>query len=99
MSKIVNPNHDYKENFVDSDGHKLWTKISTTSGIPIVLCNGGPGCCDYLDPIAALLGDAQIIHFEHRGCGRSEESDVYSIQTSIMIGIGLLNTDRGEMQV
>ena len=37
------------EQFVDSGGAKLWT-ISAGNGVPIVLCNGGPGCCDYLAP-------------------------------------------------
>jgi putative ABC transport system ATP-binding protein len=27
-----------------------------------VLCNGGPGCCDYLAPVAAILDNiAQVI--------------------------------------
>jgi len=68
--------------FVINDKFKLWTK-STGSGIPIVLCNGGPGCCDYLEPVADLFDAAQLIHFEHRGCGRSDSADSYSIQTSL----------------
>ncbi len=42
------------------------------SSHPLVLCNGSPGCCDYLAPVAAMLGDlAHVIRFEARGCGRS----------------------------
>jgi len=75
------------ETYILSDGYKLWTKLlikhGTSSGIPIVLCNGGPGCCDYLQPVADLIDDAKLIHFEHRGCGRSDSAASYSIQTSL----------------
>ena len=49
------------EQFVDSEGARLWT-ISEGNGIPVVLCNGGPGCCDYLAPVGAMFDDlAQVI--------------------------------------
>ena len=48
-----------------------------------MLCSGGPGCCDYLAPVAAMLeGLATVIRFEPRGCGRSEKVDTYSVATS-----------------
>ena len=69
--------------FVQSEGVRLWT-ITQGSGIPVVLCNGGPGCCDYLAPVAALLVDcAQIIRFEARGCGRSEAVPPYTVATCL----------------
>lgn len=75
------------EQYIDSNSFKLWTKKSgnagQASGPAIVLCNGGPGCCDYLEPVAKLFDNAETIHFEHRGCGRSDSADVYSIQTSL----------------
>lgn len=71
------------ENYINSGSYKLWTKKHGSIGMPIVLCNGGPGCCDYLEPVAELLDNTQTIHFEHRGCGRSDVSDKYSIQTSL----------------
>ena len=62
---------------------QIWT-VSTGAGFPVVLCNGGPGCCDYLEPVAKMLDDrAQIIRFEERGCGRSEAAPPYSIETSL----------------
>ena len=71
------------ELFVTSDDARLWT-IAQGSGIPIVLCNGGPGCCDYLAPVAAMLGDiAQVIRFEARGCGRSDAVPPYPIATCL----------------
>jgi proline iminopeptidase len=53
-------------------------------GIPVVLCNGGPGCCDYLAPVAAMLDDiAQMIRFEARGCGRSDLLPPYTVETCL----------------
>jgi proline iminopeptidase len=71
------------EQFVYSDGVRLWT-ISEGSGRPVVLCNGGPGCCDYLAPVAAMLDDtAQVIRFEGRGCGRSDPQPPYTVETCL----------------
>jgi len=55
------------EQFVDSEGAWLWT-ISEGKGIPVVLCNGGPGCCDYLAPVAALLESALWSCIGYHGC-------------------------------
>src|SRR5689334_18683133 len=71
------------EQIVTSEGVRLWT-ISAGSGVPVVLCNGGPGCCDYLAPVAAMLDDiAQVIRFEARGCGRSDPLPPYTIETCL----------------
>jgi proline iminopeptidase len=68
------------EQFVDSEGAQLWT-IASGSGVPIVLCNGGPGCCDYLAPVAAMLDDiAQVIRLEASGCGRSDPLPAYTVE-------------------
>jgi proline iminopeptidase len=71
------------ERFVHSQGARLWT-ISQGSGVPLVLCNGGPGCCDYLAPVAAMLDDlTQVIRFEASGCGRSDPLPAYTVQTCL----------------
>ncbi len=71
------------ERFVKTDGGRLWT-FAQSSGIPLVLCNGGPGCCDYLAPVAAMLDDiAQNIRFEARGCGRSDAVPPYTVATCL----------------
>jgi hypothetical protein len=44
------------ESFVDSDGVNIWT-TRTGGGYPVMLCNGGAGCCDYLAPVAEMLDD------------------------------------------
>lgn len=68
------------EKFVQSGSVKLWT-TSSGSGLPLLLCNGGPGLCDYLADVAAMVSDvAQVVRWEQRGCGRSDASDHYSIE-------------------
>jgi proline iminopeptidase len=71
------------ETFVPSRGGLVWT-IVEGAGVPLLLCNGGPGCCDYLEPVAHLLTDvARVIRFEQSGCGRSEENPPYDIAACV----------------
>jgi proline iminopeptidase len=72
-----------REYFVDGNGVRLWT-VQTGLGFPVMLCNGGPGCCDYLQPVAEMVDDmAHVIRFEERGCGRSESAQTYDIETCL----------------
>ena len=44
--------------------------------------NGGPGCDDYLNPVAEMIDDlCRVIRFEPRGCGRSDWDGNYDIET------------------
>lgn len=71
------------ESFASTGGVRLWTTASG-EGIPVVLCSGGPGCCDYLAPVASMLeGDARVIRFEARGCGRSDHAESYTVETCL----------------
>src|SRR5262245_46618245 len=71
------------ETIISSDGVNIWT-TSKGNGYPVMLCNGGPGCCDYLEPVAEMFGDAaRVIRFEERGCGRSAPVPPYDIKTSL----------------
>ena len=71
------------ETFAQREGIKLWT-VAHGSGIPVILCNGGPGCCDYLAPVASMLDDlAHVIRFEQRGCGRSDPAAIYTVETCL----------------
>src|SRR5918997_3734191 len=71
------------ERVVLSDGVSIWTTRGG-EGPPVMLCNGGAGCCDYLAPVAAMLDDiAQVIRFEQRGCGRSQHAPPYDIETCL----------------
>jgi proline iminopeptidase len=60
---------------------QLWS-VATGSGVPLVLFNGGPGCDDYLGPVAQLISDqCKVIRFEPRGCGRSVWDGRYDLDT------------------
>ena len=41
-----------------ADDARLWYATSGPVGDVLLLCSGGPGCGDYLGPIAALVDDA-----------------------------------------
>ena len=71
------------ESFIVSDGVRIWT-TRAGAGRPVMLCNGGAGCCDYLAPVAAMLEDvAEVFRFEQRGCGRSEHAPPYTVETCL----------------
>lgn len=71
------------ENYVNFPDGRLWS-TATGTGVPLVLCNGGPGCGDYLAPVAQLIDDiAQVIRYEQRGCGRSSATPAYDVPTFI----------------
>ena len=72
------------EALAESNGVRLWT-VSQGVGHPVMLCNGGAGCCDYLGPVAAMIDDlAKVIRFEQRGCGRSDPTPPYDVKTCVL---------------
>ncbi|MCB0629526.1 MAG: alpha/beta hydrolase [Saprospiraceae bacterium] len=71
------------ERYIQVNTTKIWTTASG-KGTPLLLCNGGPGCDDYLQPVSALLEDiCQVIRFEPRGCGRSDYDEQYHLDQTI----------------
>lgn len=75
-TEIESGGENVPEHLVEvSPGVQLWTTISGEQNrTAVMLCGGGPGCADYLEPIAAMMDDAvKVIRFEPRGCGRSTE--------------------------
>jgi len=61
------------------DGAALQLR-STGSGPALVLCHGGPGLWDYLEPLGALLDDRFLVHrYDQRGCGRSTGDGPYTV--------------------
>ncbi|HEK9099983.1 TPA: alpha/beta hydrolase [Bacillus pseudomycoides] len=61
-----------EEQFIETSECHLWT-VKQGQGIPVLLISGGPGCADYLEPVASLIDDiCEVIRFDPRGCGRSE---------------------------
>jgi proline iminopeptidase len=66
-----------------SDGARLWYTVSG-DGPALLLANGGPGCADYLGPVAALVEDrVRVVRFEPRGCGRSDRKGPYDLPTTL----------------
>jgi len=71
------------ERFVTVPGASLWSAVSGR-GVPLVLFNGGPGCDDYLAPVARLIEDrCTVVRFEPRGCGRSTWDGKYDLDTLV----------------
>jgi proline iminopeptidase len=71
------------ERFVTTGAALLWS-TANGQGMPIGFFNGGPGCDDYLEPVARLLPDSyQAIRWEGRGCGRSSWDGQYDLDTTI----------------
>lgn len=71
------------ERWVDVDGGRLWT-YSQGVGLPLMLCGGGPGLSDYLQPVADLLDDvATVVRWEQRGCGQSLPEGPYTVATCL----------------
>jgi proline iminopeptidase len=72
-----------RENYVVCHDATIWTVVKGV-GIPVFLCNGGPGSPDYLGPVADMIDDvARVIRFEQRGCGRSEHKPPYDLTTCL----------------
>ena len=62
---------------------KLWTTFRGKD-FPTLLINGGPGCCDYMMPVAEMIEDiSHVIRYEQRGCGRSNAGSTFSIENCI----------------
>ncbi len=72
-----------QEHLVQFGNVKLWT-ISQGQGLPVMLCNGGPGYCDYLGPVAEMMHDlVQVYRWEQLECGRSAAVPSYDHATCL----------------
>ena len=73
------------ENYVQNGSAQIWTEITGHQKDKfMVLCSGGPGCCDYLFPVSQMANDGYtVIRFEQRGCGRSEKDGQYDVETAL----------------
>ncbi|MBN1349256.1 alpha/beta hydrolase [candidate division KSB1 bacterium] len=71
------------EKYLDNNGTKLWS-FAKGSGTPLILCNGGLGCDDYLAPVSEMIEDlCTVVRFEQRGCGRSDWDKRYEFDTTL----------------
>lgn len=72
-----------REGWINVNGVELWAADSEV-GYPVFLTPGGPGCCDYLGPVSALVDDmVRVIRWEPRGCGRSDMRGPYDLMTTL----------------
>jgi pimeloyl-ACP methyl ester carboxylesterase len=56
------------ESYVTVDQARLWT-ARAGEGEPLVLCHGGPGLCDDLAPVSALVEDVETVYRFDRRAG------------------------------
>ncbi|MFF5079376.1 proline iminopeptidase-family hydrolase [Actinoplanes sp. NPDC000266] len=63
------------ERFIDVPGGRVWANVvGSGPGVPLLLLHGGPGAGhDYLEPLAALGNDRQVIFYDQLGCGKSDK--------------------------
>lgn len=73
----------HQEEILQINGVRLWTAVQGT-GQPMVLCHGGPGGYDYLSPIADTVSDVcQVVRYDQRGSGRSQQVGPYDVSTFV----------------
>lgn len=71
------------EGFLTIDGVSLRAR-EQGGGDPVLLTPGGPGCCDYLGPVAEMMqGNTRVIRWEPRGCGESDQVGPYDVETTL----------------
>ena len=79
----LSPANSLLEELLLLEHSKIWITKSG-QGLPIVLCNGGPGCDDYLEPISKMLEHKfTVVRFEPRGCGRSDYDGKYQLEQTL----------------
>ncbi|GAH31544.1 unnamed protein product, partial [marine sediment metagenome] len=72
-----------REEVMTINNVRIWTAIQG-NGIPLVLCHGGPGGYDYLQPIAGMIDDlCRVARYDQRGSGRSEMKGPYNVDTFV----------------
>lgn len=72
-----------EEQQLEVNGVRLWSAIQGT-GLPLVLCHGGPGGYDYFGPVAAMVDDrCRVLRYDQRGSGRSQAAGPYDVATFV----------------
>ena len=73
------------EKYIEVENGSLWTK-KVGQGMPVLLISGGPGMCNYLEPVSTLIENiCEVILFDPKGCGRSrfDGDDGYDLKSCI----------------
>jgi pimeloyl-ACP methyl ester carboxylesterase len=77
-------NRNVREEAVAVRGATLWTVTTGQGSDAVVLCHGGPGLSDNLEPVASMIDDLAVIHrFDQRGGGRSTGSPPFVVSNFI----------------
>lgn len=73
------------EKYIYTSNARLWTE-KRGNGVPVLLISGGPGCCNYLEPVSSLLEEmCEVIMFDPKGCGRSSDKEKgYDLESSLL---------------
>lgn len=72
-----------REGWIQVNDTEVWAADSE-DGYPVFLSPGGPGACDYLEPVSVLIEDiVRVIRWEPRGCGRSAPDGPYDLETTL----------------
>ena len=65
----------FVEKYIEIENERIWTEKRGQGGVPVILISGGPGTCNYLEPLSALIDDiCEVIMYDPRGCGRSDDN-------------------------
>jgi proline iminopeptidase len=87
-----------EEHVPTRDGAHLWTSREG-SGLPLVLCHGGPGLWDYLGDLAATLSnDFTVYRWDQRACGRSTAGSVPASTSGTLDDLEALRSHFGHEQ-
>lgn len=72
------------EKYITFKCERIWT-MKRGQGVPVILISGGPGSCNYLEPVSCLIEDiCEVIMFDPKGCGRSSyNGDGYDIESCL----------------
>jgi proline iminopeptidase len=75
---------DVGQETVSVPGATLWTDTTGQGSEAVVLCHGGPGLSDNLEPVASMIEDLVEVHrFDQRGGGRSTGSAPFVVRDFI----------------
>ncbi|TMK85298.1 MAG: alpha/beta hydrolase [Actinobacteria bacterium] len=73
-----------REEAVPVRGATLWAATTGKGSEAVVLCHGGPGLSDNLEPVASMIEDLAEVHrFDQRGGGRSTGSPPFVVNDFI----------------
>jgi proline iminopeptidase len=72
------------EKYINVENARMWTE-KKGQGVPVILISGGPGSCNYLEPVACLIEDiCEVIMFDPKGCGRSSyDGNGYDLESCL----------------